>query len=299
MARFGRVVTAMVTPFNADGSLNLDGARRLAKWLQDNGNDGLVVAGTTGESPVLTDDERLSLFAAVTEAVTIPVIAGTGTNDTAHSVHMTKEATKLGVAGILAVTPYYNRPPQSGIEGHMRAVAASTSLPVVVYDIPARTGRKIATSLIIKLATEVPNIVALKDAAGNPAETAVLMAQAPAGFELYSGDDGLTLPFMAIGGSGVIGVATHWTASDHQEMFALWEKGDTNGARRVNARMLESFSFETGDDHPNPIPSKVMMNVLGLQVGEARLPMGIPPAGLEERAKKVLENLRAARAASN
>ena len=299
MARFGRVVTAMVTPFNNDGSLNLDGARRLAKWLQDNGNDGLVVAGTTGESPVLTDDERLSLFAAVTEAVTIPVIAGTGTNDTAHSVLMTKEATKLGVAGILAVTPYYNRPPQSGIEGHMRAMAASTNLPVVVYDIPARTGRKIATSLILKLANEVSNIVALKDAAGNPAESAVLMSQAPAGFELYSGDDGLTLPFMAIGGSGVIGVATHWTGQDHQEMFALWEKGDVDGARRVNARMLESFAFETGDDNPNPLPSKVMMNVLGLQVGEARLPMGPPPAGLEERAKKVLENLRAARAANN
>jgi len=289
----------MVTPFNSDGSLNLDGARRLAKWLQDNGNDGLVVAGTTGESPVLTDDERLSLFAAVAEAVTIPVIAGTGTNDTAHSVHMTKEATKLGVAGILAVTPYYNRPPQSGIEGHMRAMAAATNLPVVVYDIPVRTGRKIATSLILKLANEVSNIVALKDAAGNPAESAVLMSQAPAGFELYSGDDGLTLPFMAIGGSGVIGVATHWTGQDHQEMFTLWEKGDVNGARRVNARMLESFAFETGDDNPNPLPSKVMMNVLGLQVGEARLPMGPPPAGLEERAKKVLENLRAARAASN
>ncbi len=299
MARFGRVVTAMVTPFNNDGSLNLDGARRLAKWLQDNGNDGLVVAGTTGESPVLTDDERLSLFAAVTEAVTIPVIAGTGTNDTAHSVHMTKEATKLGVAGILAVTPYYNRPPQSGIEGHMRAMAAATNLPVVVYDIPARTGRKIATSLILKLANEVSNVVALKDAAGNPAESAVLMSQAPAGFELYSGDDGLTLPFMAIGGSGVIGVATHWTGQDHQEMCALWEKGDVDGARRVNARMLESFAFETGDDNPNPLPSKVMMNVLGLQVGEARLPMGPPPAGLEERARKVLENLRAARAASN
>jgi len=299
MARFGRVVTAMVTPFNSDGSLNLDGARRLAKWLQDNGNDGLVVAGTTGESPVLTDDERLSLFAAVAEAVTIPVIAGTGTNDTAHSVHMTKEATKLGVAGILAVTPYYNRPPQAGIEAHMRAMAAATNLPVVVYDIPVRTGRKIATSLILKLANEVSNIVALKDAAGNPAESAVLMSQAPAGFELYSGDDGLTLPFMAIGGSGVIGVATHWTGQDHQEMFALWEKGDVDGARRVNARMLESFAFETGDDNPNPLPSKVMMNVLGLQVGEARLPMGPPPAGLEERAKKVLENLRAARAASN
>ena len=122
----------MVTPFDKNGALNLDGARRLAKWLQDNGNDGLVIAGTTGESPVLTDDERLSLFAAVVEAVTIPVIAGTGTNDTAHSVHLTKEATKLGVAGILAVTPYYNRPSQAGIEGHMRAMCAATALPVVV-----------------------------------------------------------------------------------------------------------------------------------------------------------------------
>jgi 4-hydroxy-tetrahydrodipicolinate synthase len=289
----------MVTPFDKNGALNLDGARRLAKWLQDNGNDGLVIAGTTGESPVLTDDERLSLFAAVIEAVTIPVIAGTGTNDTAHSVHLTKEATKLGAAGILAVTPYYNRPSQAGIEAHMRAMCAATSLPVVVYDIPVRTGRKISTQLLLKLAREVKNVAAVKDAAGNPAESAVLMSQAPAGFELYSGDDGLTLPFMAIGGSGVIGVATHWTGQDHQEMFALWEKGDVDGARRVNARMLESFAFETGDDNPNPIPSKMMMNVLGLEVGEARLPMGPPPAGLEERAKKVLANLRAARAASN
>ena len=123
------------------------------------------------------------------------------------------------------------------------------------------------------------------------------MSQAPAGFELYSGDDGLTLPFMAIGGSGVIGVATHWTGSDHQEMFDCWAKGDVDGARRINARMLESFAFETGDDNPNPLPSKVMMNLLGLEVGEARLPMGPPPAGLEERGKKVLENLRAARLA--
>ena len=287
----------MVTPFDKNGALNLDGARRLAKWLQDNGNDGLVIAGTTGESPVLTDDERLSLFAAVVEAVTIPVIAGTGTNDTAHSVHLTKEASKLGVAGILAVTPYYNRPSQVGIEAHMRAMCAATSLPVVVYDIPVRTGRKISTQLLLKLAREVKNVAAVKDAAGNPAESAVLMSQAPAGFELYSGDDGLTLPFMAIGGCGVIGVATHWTGQDHQEMFDYWAKGDVNGARRVNARMLESFAFETGDDNPNPLPSKVMMNLLGLEVGEARLPMGPPPEGLEERGKKVLENLRAARLA--
>ncbi len=297
MPRFGRVVTAMVTPFNRDQSLNLDGARRLAKWLQDNGNDGLVVAGTTGESPVLTDDERLSLFEAVISAVSIPVIAGTGTNDTAHSIHLTKEATALGAAGILAVTPYYNRPSQAGIEAHMRAVCGATSLPVVIYDIPVRTGRKISTPLLLKLAREVKNAVALKDAAGNPAESAVLMSQAPEGFELYSGDDNLTLPFMSIGGCGVIGVATHWCAEDHQEMFAKWEAGDVAGARNVNARLLESFAFETGDENPNPLPSKVMMNVLGLDVGEARLPMGPPPAGLEERARKVLDNLRAARAA--
>jgi len=297
MPRFGRVVTAMVTPFNRDQSLNLDGARRLAKWLQDNGNDGLVVAGTTGESPVLTDDERLSLFEAVISAVSIPVIAGTGTNDTAHSIHLTKEATALGAAGILAVTPYYNRPSQAGIEAHMRAVCGATSLPVVIYDIPVRTGRKISTPLLLKLAREVKNAVALKDAAGNPAESAVLMSQAPEGFELYSGDDNLTLPFMSIGGCGVIGVATDWCAEDHQEMFAKWEAGDVAGARKVNARLLESFAYETGDDNPNPLPSKVMMNVLGLDVGEARLPMGPPPAGLEERARMVLDNLRAARAA--
>ena len=299
MARFGKVVTAMVTPFHADGSLNLDGARRLAKWLQDNGNDGLVIAGTTGESPVLTDDERLSLFSAVIEAVTIPVIAGTGTNDTAHSIHLTKEATALGAAGILAVTPYYNRPSQVGIEAHMRAVAGATSLPVVVYDIPVRTGRKISTPVLLRLAREVSNVVALKDAAGNPAESAVLMSQAPSGFELYSGADNLTLPFLSIGGCGVIGVATHWSATDHQEMFACWDRGDVVGARKVNARLLESFAYETGDDNPNPLPSKVMMNVLGLDVGEARLPMGPPPAGLEDRARTVLANLRAARSANS
>lgn len=298
MPRFGRVLTAMVTPFAPDGSLNLDGARRLARWLQDNGNDGLVVAGTTGEAPVLTDDEHLSLISAVVESVTIPVIAGTGTNDTAHSIHMTKEASALGAAGILAVTPYYNRPSQAGIEAHLRAVCAATSLPVVVYDIPVRTGRKISTPLLLRLAREVSNVVALKDAAGNPAESALLMSQAPDGFELYSGDDNLTLPFMSIGGCGVIGVATHWSAPDHQEMFDCWERGDVAGARRVNARLLESFAFETGDDNPNPLPSKVMMNVLGLEVGEARLPMGPPPAGLEERARTVLANLHAARASA-
>ncbi|MFZ4720239.1 MAG: 4-hydroxy-tetrahydrodipicolinate synthase [Ilumatobacteraceae bacterium] len=295
MARFGRVLTAMITPFDESGALDLDEARRLARWLQDNGNDGLVISGTTGESPVLTDHERLSLFAAVIEAVSIPVIAGTGTNDTAHSVHLTKEATALGAAGILAVCPYYNRPSQAGIEAHLRAMAEASPLPQVIYDIPVRSGRKISTALLLKLAREVPNVVALKDAAGNPAETAVLIANAPEGFEVYSGDDGLTLPFLACGAVGVIGVATHWTGTDHQELFGLWEKGDVVGARAVNARLLESFAFETGDDAPNPIPTKAMMRHLGFKVGQARLPMGPAPAFVEERAPQVMANLVARR----
>ena len=295
MARFGNVLTAMVTPFDASGALDLDGAQRLAKWLQANGNDGLVIAGTTGEAPVLTDNERLSLFAAVTEAVTIPVIAGTGTNDTLHSIHMTKEASKLGVAGLLVVAPYYNRPPQSGIEAHIRAVAAASDLPIIVYDIPVRTGRKISTSTLLKLAHDVPTVVALKDAAGNPAETANVIAAAPSGFEVYSGDDGLTLPLLAVGAVGVIGVATHWSAIDHQQMFSCWQDGDTAGALAINQRLLESFAYETGDESPNPIPSKVMMNLLGIPVGECRLPMGPPADFVVEKAKVVLANLQASR----
>ena len=298
MPRFGRVLSAMITPFDDQGALDLDEAQRLARFLQAQGNDGLVVAGTTGEAPVLTDTERLSLFAAVIEAVTIPVIAGSGTNDTAHSVHMTKEATTLGAAGVLALCPYYNRPSQAGIEAHLRALADCTPLPQMIYDIPVRTGRKILTSTLLRLFREVPNIVALKDAAGNPGETAVLIANAPEGVEVYSGDDGLTLPLLASGIVGTVGVATHWTAPDHQEMFDLWEAGDTAGARRVNARMLESFAFETGDDAPNPIPTKAMMRHLGFRVGQARLPMGVAPAFIEERAPQVWANLEAARAAS-
>lgn len=295
MARFGNVLTAMVTPFDASGALDLDGAQRLAKWLQANGNDGLVIAGTTGEAPVLTDNERLSLFAAVAEAVTIPVIAGTGTNDTLHSIHMTREASKLGVAGLLVVAPYYNRPPQSGIEAHIRAVAAASDLPIIVYDIPVRTGRKISTSTLLKLAHDVPTVVALKDAAGNPAETANVIAAAPSGFEVYSGDDGLTLPLLAVGAVGVIGVATHWSAIDHQQMFSCWQDGDTVGALAINQRLLESFAYETGDESPNPIPSKVMMNLLGIPVGECRLPMGPPADFVVEKAKVVLANLQASR----
>jgi 4-hydroxy-tetrahydrodipicolinate synthase len=297
MAIFGQVLTAMITPFDASGALDLNEAVRLAKWLQDNGNDGLVISGTTGESSTLTDPEKLSLWEAVINAVTIPVIAGSGSNDTAHSVHMTKEVTKLGAAGILAVGPYYNRPPQSGLAGHITAMANATTLPVVVYDIPVRTGRKISTQTLAKLANTVPNIKALKDAAGAPAETANLMAQVPKDFELYSGDDGLTLAFLAYGGSGVIGVATHWSAPEHQAMITAFKNGDVALARKYNDILLESYAFETGDDNPNPIPSKVMMSHLGFKVGDCRLPMGPPPAGLADRAAVVHANLQKAREA--
>ena len=167
----------------------------------------------------------------------------------------------------------------------------------MVYDIPVRAGRKIATSTLVKLAHEVPNIVALKDAAGNPGETATVIAQAPEGFEVYSGDDGLTLPLLAVGAVGVIGVATHWSAPEHQAMFDYWAAGDTAGARRVNQILLPSFAYETGDDSPNPIPSKVMMNHLGLDVGQCRLPMGPPADFVATRAQEVWAGLEAARAA--
>jgi 4-hydroxy-tetrahydrodipicolinate synthase len=290
--RFGAVLTAMITPFTETGELDLDGAKRLAKYLVENGNDGLVVAGTTGEAPVLTDDELFSLIAAVVEAVTVPVVVGTGNNDTAHSVKLTREATRLGAAGILAVCPYYNRPSQDGIEGHLRAMAAATDRPVVIYDIPIRTGRKIATARLLKLAREVPNVLALKDAAGNPGETAAVISSAPDGFEVYSGDDSLTLSLLAVGAVGVIGVATHWSGADHAEMIARFHKGDVAAARAVNARLLESFAFETGDDAPNPLPTKAMMRTLGLPAGQARLPMGPAPDWLEPRARDVMANLQ-------
>jgi len=287
----------MITPFDASGALNVDEAVKLAKWLEANGNDGLVVSGTTGESSTLTDNEKLTLWEAVIKAVSIPVIAGSGSNDTAHSVHLTKEVTKLGAAGILAVGPYYNRPSQAGLVAHITAMANATDLPVVVYDIPVRTGRKISTASLAKLANDVKNVKALKDAAGAPAETANLMAMVPSDFELYSGDDGLTLAFLAYGGVGVIGVATHWSGVEHQKMITAFRNGDVATARRINDILLESYAFETGDDNPNPIPSKVMMNHLGFTVGECRLPMGPPPAGLAERAATVHANLEKARAA--
>jgi 4-hydroxy-tetrahydrodipicolinate synthase len=295
MPHFGRIMTAMITPFDAAGAVDYDVAQQLARQLVAEGNDGLVVCGTTGESPTLTDDEKLGMFAAVVEAVDVPVIAGTVGYNTAHSVDLSQQAAKLGVHGILSLCPFYSRPSQAGIEAHFRAIADACELPQLIYDIPIRTGRKVSTEVLTRLAHEVSNIVGVKDAAGSPAETARLIAATPQDFEIYSGDDGLTLPFMAVGAVGTVGVATHWTAPDHVEMFAAWARGDVVGAQRANRRMLESFSFETGDTTPNPIPTKAMMRILGFAVGECRLPVGPAPAGLEDRARDVYAALVSAR----
>ena len=270
--RFGSVLTAMVTPFDENGRVDVDAAVRLGRWLLERGNDGLVVTGTTGESPVLTDEEKIEQWRAIAEAVTVPVIAGTGTYDTAHSIELTKAAESAGVTAILAVCPYYNRPSQHGIEAHFRAIAGATSLPVMVYDIPGRTGRKIATSTLLRLADEVPNIVAVKDAAGDPAASAELLANAPDGFELYSGDDSLTLPLLSIGASGVVGVATHWAGPVFAEMVRAYDSGDPQTALACHRRLLSTFAFETTEDNPYPVPAKAMLRELGFPVGPPRLP---------------------------
>ncbi len=291
MARFGPVVTAMATPFRADGSLDTEQAAELARWLVAHGNDALVLAGTTGESPVLTDPERIELFRTVRAAVDVPLIAGATTNDTAHSVDMTVAAAEAGMDAILAVVPYYNKPTQAGLDLHFRAVAAASDLPVMLYDVPGRTGRKLATETTLRLAREVPTIVALKDAGGDPAETAALIAEAPEGFEVYSGDEPLNLAFLAVGAVGVVGVATHWSARQQQELFAAFAKGDVATAREINARLLPSFRYMNSDTCVFSQSVKVAMGLLGVPVGECRLPLGPAPAGTDDAARTVLADL--------
>ena len=292
MARFGKVLTAMVTPFREDGSLDLDAAASLAQWLVDNGSDGLVVAGTTGESPTLTHDEQIELVGAVASAVDVPVVAGAGSNDTTAAVELTERSTEVGADGILLVAPYYNRPSQAGLAKHFARVAAATDVPVLIYDIPVRTGRKVDTSTLLELAHGVDNIVGLKDAAGDPAETAKLIAQAPEDFEVYSGDDSLNLALLAVGAVGFISVAAHWSGAEHADMIAAFEKGDVVAARQINASLIPSFDYETGLTAPNPIPAKAMMRLIGLPVGRCRPPLDVEPDGLAEAAARVLAGTR-------
>ena len=288
---FGRVLSARVTPFDENEDLDLDAAQALASWLvESQGHEGLVLAGTTGESPTLTHDEQGQLFRAVREAVNVPIIAGTGSNNTRAAVDLTKRAVQAGVDGLLVVTPYYNRPSQAALVDHFTAVAAAgDDVPTLIYDIPARAGRKVETENLLTLAHDVSNIVGIKDAAGDPAETAMLLTQAPDGFEIYSGDDSLTLPLLAIGAIGAIGVATHWTGPEHVQMFAAFASGDVVKARKLNAMMLPSFGFESMPDAPNPIPTKAMLRMLGHSVGTGRSPMHMEPPGLEAAARAIIE----------
>lgn len=290
--RFGSVLTAMVTPFDGKGDIDLEEAARLARWLVEQGNDGLVVAGTTGEAPVLSDEEKADLWRAVSEAVTVPVVAGAGTYDTRHSVHLARIAAEAGAAGLLLVGPYYSRPSQQGIEAHFRAVSSSTELPVMIYDVPARTGRRIGGDVLVRLCRDVPNVVGLKDATGDPAAAARLVHELGDGFDLYSGDDSLTLPLLAVGAVGVVGVATHWCSPEFAEMIAAFNKGDLATAREINARLLDSFMFENTDASPYSVSAKAMMRTLGFAVGECRLPNGPTPQGVEDRAREVYAALR-------
>ena len=289
--RFGRVLTAMVTPFDDDGSLDVDGAVALARWLIDHGNDGLVLAGTTGEAPTLTDDEKVELWTAVRAAVDAPLIAGTGTNDTRHTCELSARAAATGVDGLLVVTPYYNRPSQAGIEAHFRAVAAATDRPVVMYDIPGRSGRKIATDVLVRLANEVPTIVGIKDAAGNPGETARVLAAAPDDFNVWSGDDPMTLPLLAVGAVGVIGTATHWCAEVMTELVASFTKGDHDRSQELNASLFDSYAYESREIAQFALAVKVALRLLGQPAGPCRLPIGPEPEGLEDDARRMLQGL--------
>jgi 4-hydroxy-tetrahydrodipicolinate synthase len=292
-ARFGKVLTAMVTPFDEDGGLDLDGAAALARWLVDQGNDGLVLAGTTGEAPTLTDDEAVALWTAVRAAVDVPLLAGTGSNDTRHTIELSQRAAGTGVDGLLVVSPYYNRPTQAGLEAHFRAVAAAVDMPIVVYDVPSRTGRAIEADTLVRLATDVPSIVGLKDARGNPTDAAAIVAGAPDDFDLYSGDTGLTLPLLAVGAVGVVGVSTHWSAGQNAEMIAAFDKGDVQTAREINARLLPSYAVETGPTWVHTSAAKAAMAILGQPAGPTRLPLPPLDDAVRDAVGRVLDALGA------
>jgi len=292
MKNFGRVLTAMVTPFNADYSVNYNEVVNLANYLVNNGSDGLVVAGSTGEAATLTKDEKLTLFKLVLETVgdRATVIAGTGSNDTRASIELTKEAEKIGVHGAMLVGPYYNKPPQEGYYQHFKAIAESTSLPLIVYNVPGRTASNILPTTIARLA-EIDNIVAIKEASGNLDQVSEIIRTTPNDFLVYSGDDGLTLPILSLGGCGVISVAAHVVGKRMQEMITAFLAGEINKAQALHLELMPFFKviFVT----TNPIPIKKAVNILGINTGPVRLPLVPPTVSEEEQLKKVMQSIGA------
>jgi 4-hydroxy-tetrahydrodipicolinate synthase len=269
-AMLGQVLTAIVTPFGHDGSVDLEGFKRLCAHLVENGSDGVVVAGTTGEAPTLTDDERFELFAAAVDAVggRASVIAGTGTYSTKHSIHLTKKADALGVDGFLVVTPYYNKPPPRGIVAHFRAIAEVTDKPIVVYNIPQRVVVNIEPDTLIELG-RIPNVQYVKQATTDLDQARQIVEET--GLTLLAGNDELLLPFLERGGKGGIFVFTHLVGLRVKELISRFEEGDLEGAREIDeelAPMIEMLALTT-----NPIPLKAALNMLGHDVGGLRLPL--------------------------
>lgn len=271
---FGRLLTAMVTPFNADGSVNYEKAADLAEWLINNGSDGLVVAGSTGEAATMSAEEKLELFRVVVNRINkrVPVIAGTGSNNTADSVKMTKMAEAMGVDGALIVGPYYNKPTQEGFYQHFAAVAQSTGLPIIVYNVPGRTASNISPAIVARLAADFENIVAIKEAAGNVAQVAELYSVLPEEFTIYSGDDGLILPFMSVGATGLISVLSNIGGGILQDVMQAYEDVRVREAAKLNARMVPLANAMFIETNPIPVKAAVTL-VTGIDAGQPRLPL--------------------------
>ena len=290
MSVFGNVLTAMVTPFKKDLSVDYALAEKLAIHLAENGSDGLVIHGTTGESPTLTHAEEFELYKVVLKAVKgkAKVVAGTGSNSTATAVEMTKKAEKLGVDGAMIVAPYYNKPNPEGLFEHFKAIAAATALPLIIYNIPGRTGINMQPDLIAKLAA-IKNYVILKDAAGNLDQTSATRAACPDNFQILSGDDSLTLPMMAVGAEGVISVASHIAGKEIKEMVTSFLAGDAKKAAALHHKLLPLFKvcFITS----NPSPVKAALAMMGFSVGGPRLPLVPVNAEQKKQIEKVLKNL--------
>lgn len=272
IAPFGEMITAMATPFYENGEINYEKAAELATFLVNDGTDGIIVCGTTGESPTLAEEEKIELFSVVTNAVKgkAKVLAGTGSNNTVQAIRLTKIAENCGVDGIMLVVPYYNKPPQEGLYRHFSAVAAKTALPVMLYNVPGRTVVNMTAETTLRLA-QISNIVAVKEASGDLEQIARISAGAPDNFAVYSGDDSMTLPVLAVGGIGVVSVASHIAGREIKQMITAFKNGDTEIAMRLHLKLLPLFKamFIT----TSPTPLKGAMNMLGHNLGPMRLPL--------------------------
>ena len=290
--RFGQVITAMITPFRHDGSVDEEAVPKLVNHLLENGSDGIVVCGTTGESPTLTHSEKLRLFKQVKQIVAGrgTVLAGTGSNDTQSTIDFGREAEELGVDGLLIVGPYYSRPSQDGYYCHFRAAAEAVKIPVMLYNVPTRTAGNIDAATILRLARDVENIVAVKEAGGNISQMTEIAADAPEGFELYSGDDVMTLPLLAVGGVGVVSVTAHIVGRDMKAMHTAFFSGDIQEATRLHAGMLPICKALFQATTPSPAPLKCAMNLLGLPGGGLRLPLLETTAAETEIVRAALAN---------